>query len=489
MKTYKEMTESIISRSSGIITTKANKRYEIIKGLRLLAFCAVVVVLVVALTSHKNSASKSSTPETSTEKSGGIMIQGTESRLTEEELFSTGIIVRGIFTGLEDTRWLDIGLDKPIYCDLYGIEVIEYLYDETEDYADKIYAGLYAGLVLPDKLEEGKEYIFMLNNTGEVEGDNIFTFFSTKQGIFAANENGKYKISVCGNRELSYEDIKALVEKYHSVSTATMEEVWPEHLLHGWSQYHFDGFELGVLEGTNYPTLTKADLKIIVKGDVSTGIERDIEIINGDKSLTISNNYYWGDCVHDGDYANIFFADVTGDGNDELIFADDWFTEHACGGDYMVINLDTMQEIELSDSIFKDIADKFTVELKGVNGTTIEYSITDSEGRVYNLSSESYKECTDIDEIHLRMPGDTQYIYEDGGVIYVMFDIGFMTEMYCCDDYIIATLEYSDNKLFFNGQYEICENMEIDYDIFKEDVAKYEKAREEYLAYQQEKTN
>ena len=215
MKTYKEMTESIISRSSGIITTKANKRYEIIKGLRLLAFCAVVVVLVVALTSHKNSASKSSTPETSTEKSGGIMIQGTESRLTEEELFSTGIIVRGIFTGLEDTRWLDIGLDKPIYCDLYGIEVIEYLYDETEDYADKIYAELWAGLVLPDELEEGKEYIFLINNTGEVEGDNLFCFYSIQQGIFAANENGKYEIPACGDRELSCEDIRALVKKYH----------------------------------------------------------------------------------------------------------------------------------------------------------------------------------------------------------------------------------------------------------------------------------
>ena len=491
MKTYKEMTESIISRSSGIITTKANKRYEIIKGLRLLAFCAVVVVLIVALTSHKNSASKSSTPETSTEKRGGIMISGTQRTLTEEEVFSAGTILKGTFTGVE----LIVEKMSMLY-NVYGIEVSEYLCDETEGYAEKIYITLAASAEIPSKLKVGEEYIFMMYshgtkyNNGPIEGEYIFNFLSFGQGIFTENEDGKYTSSWgIGKSGLSYEEIKALVEKYHSVSTATMEEVWPEHLLHGWSQYHFDGFELGVLEGTNYPTLTKGDLKIIVKGDVSTGIERDIEIINGDKSLTISSNYYWGDCVHDGDYANIFFADVTGDGNDELIFADDWFTEHACGGDYMVINLDTMQEIELSDSIFKDIADKFTVELKGVNGTTIEYSITDSEGRVYNLSSESYKECTDIDEVNLRMPGDTQYIYEDGGVIYVMFDIGFMTEMYCCDDYIIATLEYSDNKLLFNGQYEICENMEIDYDIFKEDVAKYEKAREEYLAYQQEKVN
>ena len=182
----------------------------------IIPIVALIVVLGSAITLWKTDAiKKDDITETSTEKKGGIVVNGSGRLLTEEELFSTGIIVRGVFTGLEDTRWLDIGEDKPMYCDLYGIEVLEYLYDETEDYADKIYAELWAGLVLPDELEEGKEYIFLINNTGEVEGDNLFCFYSIQQGIFAANENGKYEIPACGDRELSCEDIRALVKKYH----------------------------------------------------------------------------------------------------------------------------------------------------------------------------------------------------------------------------------------------------------------------------------
>ena len=192
------------------------REVKIMKKRIITPIVALIVVLGGVFALWKIDAiKKGDITETSAEKKGGIMIQGSEPLLTEEELFGTGIIVRGVFTWLEDTRSFDIGEDKPLRCDVYGIEVLEYLYDETEDYADKIYAALWAGLVLPDIFESGKEYIFIMYNTGEVAGDNIFSFYSTQQGIFATNENGKYKISTCGDRELSCEYIKALVEKYH----------------------------------------------------------------------------------------------------------------------------------------------------------------------------------------------------------------------------------------------------------------------------------
>ena len=104
---------------------------------------------------------------------------------------------------------------------VYGIEVTEYLCDEKEGYAHKIYITKEAGTSLPSNLKIGNEYIFMMYsngtqyNNGPIEGEYIFNFLSLRQGIYDANETGKYKIPACGDRELSYEDIKALVEKYH----------------------------------------------------------------------------------------------------------------------------------------------------------------------------------------------------------------------------------------------------------------------------------
>lgn len=277
------------------------------------------------------------------------------------------------------------------------------------------------------------------------------------------------------------------------------ETFWPDFIKHGYADTFFPDFEIGENEegGKKYGILYGKDgLKIVIgdyiNGDNADGSDargREISIFYNGQQLDVIFEANWFDYIRSGPSDAVFLADVTGDGTDELVFNSYGWTAGFHTAEMMVVDLDAMETVNISDTIFNDIAEKYSLlPVSNNNGTVLadfcigseieqrlEFNITDKEADIKNLYG--------------IVNSNVNYIYEKDGSIYVLMQMAVTTERQAlCSGgpYIITKLEYiADTHQFIPSDEHYIEYDINIYTVGVRNMELYEKAAEEYKEYQE----